>query len=114
MKKPVNINEKTWAFLNKKLGTKDIQKTLDNPGKVLFELGFLNNPQLVVGTVIEMPNEIEYMITDQGAKQLAENNNNIELRTVYDPRLEMYPKDEVIKALVEGLIFDQVDSTQPA
>lgn len=74
-----------------------------------MKLNFTSKPSLTIGTVIELPNEVEYIITSIGSKQLANNEKRIRLRRLIDQKEEIFSLNTVINAIRSGNTFDQID-----
>lgn len=110
--KPLHLRQETWDFLKPYLIRFPISEQsalIEQPGPLLLELGLLTKPHLLRSTVIEMPNEVEYLITPAAAEDLAAGAKNVTLTVLYDQRHEEHARSEIADALKNGPVFDQLD-----
>jgi hypothetical protein len=125
MSRPIWLRQITWQFartkilsldpkqhrrLARRLGYESLWPILKSgilTGQLLLELQILRHPRLLANTVIELPNECEYLLTDQAARRLA-GRRKIELHRLYDGKLQSWTPKQIKDALA-GPVFDQLD-----
>ncbi len=80
-------------------------------GQLLLALNILHYPRLLADTVIELPNECEYLISAMAARQLA-GRRHIPLHRLYDGQPQSWSPKQ-IKEAIAGPVFDQLDRPIP-
>ncbi len=124
MHKPVWIRSNTWNFARTQIlcfTTEEEWKfrqkhkllslwieLLHRTGHLLIKLGLKERPHLLKDTVIEMPDEAEYLLSLKNAKRL-KGRKSIELIRVYDGQLKKWRPAEIWNAIANGPVFDQLD-----
>lgn len=130
MQKPIYLRQETWAFILKttesmsdlelleiakkiayrgKTREKILEEIKEKPSAFLFQAGILQIPSLLKDTVIELVNGVEYYIDGTAAEELKEGNYLINLTRLWDHKKFAIKKDEVIKAMMKNLSFDQLE-----
>lgn len=80
-------------------------------GRLLFALDGWRHPKIWAGTVIELPDECEYLVTEEAVRKLA-SRRRIALHRLVDHALRYWTPTEIKTALRDGPIFDQIELTR--
>lgn len=86
-------------------------------GSALYKLGILRQPELLRDTVIELDDEVEYIIPLDTAKILSETKETSEevtLIRLIDHKEHLVPTSIVQQAINEGTLFDQLSDKDEA
>lgn len=104
IKKPIQIREDTWEWYIKENKSTETEKW----GKLMYDAGIINEPELLQNTVIELQEGVEFVIDANAAKDLSEKKTEITLVRLYDHTSEVFSYDDVIEAIQSGQTFDQL------
>lgn len=133
MSKPIYLREETWLFMlqalsqlqgrlssvltelgyvlppNEHFREDDILFLLaEQPGPFLLYAGVLNYPSLLEGTVIELLDGREFIISQNAAQSLKKQEDIILATDLLSRKLKVITRSEVVSSLREGLLFDQM------
>lgn len=108
MVKPIELRRETWSWLTAQGKCWPGQ---DSGGRLLVDLGILSRPDLLMQTVVDMGDGVEYVIPREAAESLVSTDDdiqNITLIRLYDRREDLFPASVIIKAITDGPVFDQL------
>ena len=80
-----------------------------HPGRCAFEAGIAKKPGLLVRTVIELEDEVEYIIDAEAAIELQAEKDGIILHRLADGKEKTATKDELLRSFRDGAVFDQLE-----
>ena len=80
-------------------------------GRLLYALDGWRHPKIWAGTVVEMPDECAYLVTEEAARKLA-SRRKIPLLRIYDHSFRLWTPTQIKTALKDGPVFDQLDLTR--
>lgn len=133
MKKPINLRQETWDFMFESLRkmtspqlknvlieldvqlpfystrNKAIVLIAEDPASFLFSIGILDRPELLERTVIELDDEVEYLINRKAANDIWDEKDIIELERLYDHKKFNVKRENIVKSLKNNRTFDQLD-----
>jgi hypothetical protein len=109
MKKPVGFRTETWDFVVQSIGLPHVTELTNAPGRVVVKAGIMGRPHLLANTVIELPDECEYLIRAETAKELTLGHKSIAIERLYDKRIRFVSSDELLAALKASMVFDQLE-----
>jgi hypothetical protein len=79
-------------------------------GRLMLELGVLDHPDLLRDTVVEFADGVECLIPPAAAIMLSSTSDEpLTLKRIYDGKQRLSSRAEVITAIREGNIFDQLE-----
>ena len=133
MSKPIYLREETWLFILQKLANlpgkteavlssigyvlplqdnvKDedfLHLIAEQPGPFLLHAGICKYPSLLYGTLIELQDGGEYIITHKAAQSLQNEETVIVLQDAYSKKFVPTLREEIIYSFKNGLLFDQL------
>ena len=93
-----------------RIGNAAIEHVYDSekPGKAAFSSGILDHPDLLEGTVIELPDEVEYVIDRTAADQIKRRDPEVVLKRLGDAKVQSATLKEITQAIKMGSTFDQL------
>lgn len=130
MKKPAHLREETWKFLQRELkrmsdeelefigrkikcrskNRQRIEKAIiEDPASFLFHLGIFEHPELLKNSVIELEDEVDYLIKPRAARSLAEGDHYITLKRLVDQENYTVERESLVRAFANNHSLEQLE-----
>jgi len=105
--KPRQLRQPTWDWLLDQ-GLRELPAD-GRIGQLVARYGILDAPELLRSTVIQLDDDLDYIIDSQTIRELADSSKTTTLVRLSD-RVRISVAREIIKrAIAEGSVFDQLD-----
>lgn len=106
----VFLRKETADFIRKVAPKGTVDQALQSPGEFLFAHAGKDLARYLANTRIELPDEVEYLLNADAARDLISKGGPVRLIRLYDGVSYMVDWSVVKKVLMYGPLFDQLDA----